>query len=72
MSDCESIPERGRHIVIATIGDPRTQDGTREIESCTEKSRLAACRLAGQWSQRGYWISVYLESGECVQEVPLT
>lgn len=59
-------------VVVATIGDPRTDAGALQIERKCVRNRLDAKRLAGKWSAaHGYWISVYAESGECVLELPL-
>jgi len=58
-------------VVVATIGDPRTDAGAQQVERKCVRNRLDACRLAGKWSTHGYWISVYVESGEGVLEAPL-
>ena len=72
MTDVESMICTDRHVVVATLGDPRLQFEAHEFDRRTLKSRLDACRLAGQWAERRYWISVCSDSGECVLEIPLT
>lgn len=55
--------------VVATVHDPRTDEGMEEDAARDEnnQSRIRALQYAEQWAKDGYWASVYNQrSGECV------
>ena len=55
--------------VIATVHDPRTDAGMKElpIHVIEKQVRIQADRIAKIWASEGYWVSVYNQkSADCV------
>lgn len=58
---------------VATVADPLTDAGMREDPPHRKAgiTRDEADRLAEEWSNAGYWTSVYAaDTGECVNDFP--
>lgn len=55
--------------VIATVHDPRTDEGMEEaaVHERVNQTRVRALQFADEWTKAGYWASVYNQrTGECV------
>jgi len=62
---CDSATYR----VVATVHDPRTDEGANPAMVWNTDSREAATRQAENWTRNGYWSAVYDQrSGEAIHD----
>jgi len=62
---CDSATYR----VVATVHDPRTDEGANPAMVWNTDSREAATRQAESWTRNGYWSAVYDQrSGEAIHD----